>query len=118
MTQKGGQAAAPVPNPEVVQEQYVAPEQHPVFGQQNQRPVTQRPTTTYGSPSNGGIYRTTPGTNTFTPGTSTFTPGKTFTPGQTPITPKPQPAAPSGHESAKNEGIKIPEFLMKSTRRK
>ena len=118
MTQKGGQAAAPVPNPEVVQEQYVAPEQHPVFGQQNQRPVTQRPTTTYGSPSNGGIYRTTPGTNTFTPGTSTFTPGKTFTPGQTPITPKPQPAAPSGHESVKNEGIKIPEFLMKSTRRK
>lgn len=120
MTQKGGQAAAPVANPTANQVTNPVtnpvPEQHPIFSQANQRPVTSRPTNTYGSPSNGGIYHTTQGTSTFTTGTSTFNPGTVFNPGH--LQTKSHTAATSGHEAAKNEGIKIPEFLMKSTRRK
>lgn len=65
-------------------------------GQLSQNTTT-RTQTAYGSPSNGGIYHTQ--------GTGTYTP--------------PQPK-PDGRPKPvdKAEGIKIPEFLMKSSRRK
>lgn len=86
----------------------VSPQVTPGFGQNqtNQRPFVQRPSTmtTYNSPSGGGIYRTQ--TN---PSSVSYMP-------QQPVQPKPRPVQPE--HSEKNEGIKIPEFLMKSTKRR
>lgn len=64
-----------------------------------QRPVTPRPqpSSVYGSQTGSGIYRST--------GAGTHTS-------------QPVPPSPSNDSADKNEGIKIPEFLMKSSRRK
>ena len=88
----------------------VQPQVAPGFGQNqtNQRPFVQRPSTmtTYNSPSGGGIYRTQTNPSS----------GISYMP-QQPLQPKPKPVMPPDH-SEKNEGIKIPEFLMKSTKRR
>ena len=96
-------------NPEPVQTP-VQPQVTPGFGQNqtNQRPFVQRPSTmtTYNSPSGGGIYRTQTNPSS----------GISYMP-QQPLQPKPKPVITPDH-SEKNEGIKIPEFLMKSTQRR
>ncbi len=92
------------------------PFEHPSESTQTQNPAGTRPqgqTSYYGSPAGGGIYHTQNPSGTYTPRPQPE-PEKYPMPERYPKPekyPKPEP-------SDKNEGIKIPEFLMKSSRRK